>query len=54
MWTGSEGALLSMDGVEHLYKCFGVLADAQDKAGQVRQSKNMAKPKTNLPDIWRA
>jgi hypothetical protein len=24
-----------MDGVEHLYKSFGVLADAKDKAGEV-------------------
>lgn len=34
---GFDVALVSMDGVEHLYKCFGVLADAQDKAGEVRQ-----------------
>lgn len=30
-----------MDGVEHLYKSFGVLADAKEKAGEVGSGGNI-------------
>ena len=33
---------LSMAGVEELYKQFGILADAKEKAGEVREFSNMA------------
>ena len=42
---GLEGGVFRMVSVEQLYKAFGVLADAKDKAGEVRKSKEKKQEK---------